>query len=303
MTARRLATPVLLSGLLLLGGDAAILARTEAVQRQELWQSYRRLVAAVARDKARELAAGTKVSAFLPSGPARPTLHSILVNCLAPGLTLLAVGLLALVLVAAGRRLVWLPVAAAALTVSGDSLLTANSPVASDVTLAGVTAALAVMAVATLPLLLATRSVRVKQPVPQLDLVVGLVLVSAAVLDGIRTLGPWELVGDPELPEILPTLAVIAVSALLMASRLRRRWLPLLMVLPVVGVPAFGQAFYWHSFGGGDWGDVHLAASIWGVLGLMVAGAAAPTVGALVVRGCRATTCRARAAKGAVSAG
>ena len=163
------------------------------------------------------------------------------------GLTILLVGVLAFTLIATGRRRLWLPVAFGGLCLGqASAVVMTYSDWGSWV---GVAASLAVVAVAATPLLLATRGRLVEhRPIlpawPVTTVVVGVLLAD------------WLWVkqyNGPVQPRPAPTLALLVAAAVLTASPLRRRWLPVLLVGAVLAVPQLQEplggleASGWHE--------------------------------------------------------
>jgi hypothetical protein len=222
--------PALLSLGLLLLGVAALGVRQAAVYRSIAWDQYREHLANRAVSMAR-YAAAHKVWPFpAPEQPAALRVRDVLGYGVVTGLTILMVGVLALALVAVGRRRLWLPVAFGGLCLGeASAVVTSYQSWASWL---GVAASLAVVAVAALPLLAATRGRRVEHP-PILPASWGATLVLGVLaVDWV-----WvQRFNGPVQPRPAPTLALLVGCALL-APALRPRLVPVLLLGAVLAVP------------------------------------------------------------------
>jgi hypothetical protein len=223
--------PASLSVGLMAVGVAALGVRQQVVVRGFLWDGYRVSAAGRAKNMAR-FAAEHKPWPFPAlQRPAPLHLREALGYGVSTGLTILMVGALTLTLIAVGRRRLWLPVAFGGLCL-GQATMVLNS-YADWASWVGVAAALAVVAAAAVPLLVATRGRQVRHrrilPAPLAVTALAGVLLADYV---------WvQHYNGPVQPRPAPTLALLVGAALLTASRMRRRWLPVLLVGSVLAVP------------------------------------------------------------------
>ncbi len=266
---RSLWWPFAMSMSLLLAGVGAMLVRFELIQRFWERENYRREVLSYAKAQAR-VAAGT---IDLRSLPGKPHLEPVTVRsalslavAIAPTLTILTVGLLALVLIAGGRRILWLPLAGAALFLNEGIALTYGYGTWQPGF--GRSVSLLVIAVAAAPLLLATRSRPVVRPrVPRPVALVATIAVAVPAV--IAFAGP----NNSNVPEPLAALAGVSYGVLVAASSLPRRWLPGLLFLPVLALPGVGWALS-DGFAGSpvsDFGAVAMALGLLAYVAVLLA--------------------------------
>ncbi|BEP12103.1 hypothetical protein acdb102_04140 [Acidothermaceae bacterium B102] len=221
---------------LLVAGVVALATRFELVQRHWEVDSYRRDVLAFARYHAQVLA-GTADLRFRPSPPHLAPINARRALAMAlgisPALTILTIGLLCLLLIASGRRVAWLPLAVAGTFLNEGIVLTTGYETWSPGLGRG--ASVAVIALAVLPVLWATRRRTLdRRSLPRpVALLAGLAVVVPSV---IAYAGP----NNSNVPEPLAALAGLAYGVLITASAVPRRWLPGALALPVLALPASG---------------------------------------------------------------
>lgn len=227
---------------LLVTGVLALMLRQEWVRQHWLWSDYRLNVANRASMMAR-FAAEHKAWPFPPLvAPSPPRAVDFFGYLITPGLTIAMAGVLAFLLIGTGSRRVWPLVALGGLCLGDATIVTTSY--ADWASWVGVAASLAVVVVAALPLLVATRGRAVvhRRLVPRTTTVVAVLAVLAVDWVWVQQYnGPLE-------PRPAPTLALVVGAALIAASPMRRRWWPALLVGALAGVPQlqgpFGTLLY-----------------------------------------------------------
>lgn len=223
--------PASLSVALLVLGVTALGARQQAVFQAFQWHDYRANAVMRATNMAK-FAAEHKPWPYPPlEKPAPVHLREALGYGTYTGLTIALVGILALTLVAVGRRRLWLPIAFGGLCLGqATTVIVTYSDWGSWV---GLAASLAVIVVAAVPLLLATRGRQVKH-----RRVLPASLTTALVAGVLASDYVWvQHYNGPVEPRPAPMLALLAGAALLTASPLRRRWLAAMLAGAVLAVP------------------------------------------------------------------
>ena len=226
-----------LSGLgLLAAGTAGLQARAVLVMRGEDWRFYRQEHADFLRAQARA-AAGHGINTW--TGPIRPealTVWRAIEAAATTGLTLLVAGLGSLLLIALGRRLLWVPVAVGALAVAPVGLVSAYDTKTG--TAVGIVSSLAVIALAAVPLLLALRTTAARRPIPAAP--------AALVLAGASVLSVYLMIstGNSSFASPSGPLAVLAFGMLVGGSGLPVRWLPLTLLLPLLGLTQISDVLH-----------------------------------------------------------
>ena len=220
---------------LLVIGVAGLAGRCAALQRGAWWQSYRDQLAAYGRIQAK-IAAGTVVNwtPTLPKPPAPLSVTWVLWTTLSetPALAVLVCAVLAMILVGAGRRYVWLPLVIAAMW-AGDPFMLWFNDGGQAMTVQRVIAA-GVVALALAPLWWASRGqARVVRSVPRP------VLVAAAVAVAVPAVVLYAGPHNGNVPQPAAALALLLFGALAAAS-LPRRLLAAVIAAPVLALPAVG---------------------------------------------------------------
>jgi hypothetical protein len=280
--------PATLSAVLLGLGVATIAARNQTVLRADQWRNY--------RDELQTIAAGApwRVAHGVPAHPvAQPPaplhLHDLLLQALPTAITLLVAGALSLVLIASGRRVLWLPIALAGLSLH-TNVVYLRGGLVDDQALAALAGSLGVILLAAAPILLTLEGVHVHQRVPNRQLIPTLAVVGVLLVDGVQSFGPWYA-GDSNPPEVAPALALLVFAALVVAGPLRRRWLPLLLVAPLFALPPFTAATA--GFLGGDgWQATDLTGVFWGAAFVLALGAMTPVLCRSAITGWRSLSPR-----------
>jgi hypothetical protein len=298
MTGERppLRRPAALSALLLVIGTAAVVARAEVVQRHFYWLGYREEVANIIKGRPWRAAHG--LAAIPISSVQKPfalTARALISQAVAPTLTLLVAGALCLLLVALGRRVLWLPIATAGLSISTNVVYLTGNPNVDGTDVVSLALCVAVLAVAAAPLLVALRGVRIPQRQPTVRLIVAMVVVGALFADAVRTLGPWYA-GDSDTPEVAPAFALFVFAALIVASPLRRRWVAPVLVAPLLALPPLGQAIGDLTYTG-QWSAGGPNGVLWGGLAMLALGAVTPMLARLAASGWRSVAIRGPAAE------
>jgi hypothetical protein len=220
----------------------------------------------------------------VPPPPAPLHLLDLLLQALPTALTLLIAGALSLVLIASGRKVLWLPVALAGLSLH-TNVVYLRGGLVDDQALPSLAASLGVILLAAVPLLHRLRGVRVHQRVPNGQLIPILAVVVALLADAVQSFGPWYP-GDSNPPEAAPALALLLFAALVVAAPLRRRWLPPLLVAPLLALPPLGVATAGFLRGNG-WHAADLGGVFWGAASMLALGAVTPLLGGLAIAGWR----------------
>ncbi|MDX6226701.1 MAG: hypothetical protein QOI76_91 [Frankiales bacterium] len=280
--------PVTLSAALLVLGTAAVVARNEVVLRADQWWGYRDELQQIAAGRPWRTAHGLPALAA-PATPAPLHVHDLLLQALPTGLTLLVAGALSLVLIASGRKVLWLPVALAGLSLHTNVVYLRGGPV-DDQALPALTASLGIVLLAAVPILLSLRGVRLHQRMPNGQLIPTVVVVGALFADAVRSLGPWYS-GDSNPPEAAPAFALFVFAALIVTGPLRRRWLAPVLVAPLLALPPLGVAASGVLRGNG-WDAQDLTGVLWGAAVMLALGAVTPLLGRWAITGWRSLAAR-----------
>jgi hypothetical protein len=273
----------MLSAVLLGLGVATIAVRNQTVWRADQWSNYRGLLQTIA-------AGGPwRVAHSLPAQPVPPPpaplhLSDLLLQALPTALTLLIVGALSLVLIASGRKVLWLPVALAGLSLH-TNVIYLRGGLVDDQALPALAASLGVILLAAAPILRTLQGVPVRQRMPNRQLIPTLAVVGVLLVDGIQSFGPWYS-DDPNPPELAPALALLVFAALVVAGPLGRRWLPVLLLAPLVALPPLGSAMA-GFLGGNGWQTTDLGGVFWAAAAMLALGAVTPLLGRSAVTGWR----------------
>lgn len=220
---------------LLVAGVAGLAGRCAMLQRGAWWQSYRDQLASYARIQAK-IAAGAVVNwtPTLPKPPSPLSVTWVLWTTLTetPALAVLVCAVLAMVLVRAGRRYVWLPLVVAAMW-AGDPFMLWFNDGDQAMTVQRLIAA-GVIALALAPLWWASRGqARVVRSIPRP------VLVAAAVAVAVPAVVVYAGPNNGNVPQPAAAMALLLFGALAAAS-LPRRYLAAAIAAPVLALPAVG---------------------------------------------------------------
>jgi hypothetical protein len=267
-------------------GIATIAARNQTVLRADQWWNYRDELQQIAAGGPWRVAHGVPPHA-VPAPPAPLHLHDLLLRALPTALTLLIAGALSLVLIASGRKVLWLPVALAGLSLH-TNVIYLRGGLVDDQALSSLVASLGVILLAAVPLLHRLQGVRVHQRVPNGQLIPTLAVVGVLLADAVRSFGPWYS-GDSNPPEAAPALALLLFAALVVTAPVRRRWLPPLLVAPLLALPPLGVATAGFLSGNG-WHATDLSGVFWGAVCMLALGAVTPLLGRLAITGWRSVT-------------
>ena len=271
--------PVRLSGLLLLGGVVALTGWSLLVER----------------------GLQTDAGDYDP----HPSLLLEAVQGLPQLINLLVVGSLSLMLVATGRRFLWVPLAlvgaalpGAVVPIHGAQANWSDIPQGSHYFLqfqfggsqfgSGALFSVAAFGLAALPLLLAPRPQRQDRWSVDRTLLLGFVVAAGVYWDAARSLSPWTPGASGGL-QLLPALTLLAFTVLVVAGPLRWRWVLPVLLLAVVALPecaAWLQVQY-IGFGGypGQAGNFWSASLFaWGVVVPICLGAATPWIATRAAR-------------------
>jgi hypothetical protein len=250
---RSLRPQIVLSLSLLVVGVAALVVRAEIIAWRAYWSQYRLNLHYHALSAAKAATRHVAVPAVVAAPPPSLSLTWVAGMALSFSLALLTIGAMSILLVSVGRRVAWLPLAMVAMFLN-DGIQVLDS-YASWTPGVGRAVSVAVVAVAVLPVLLATRSrVFAAKRVPRVAVLAGVV---AAVPLTVLFAGS----GESGWREPAAALAVLAYGGLVASSAIDRRWLPAALALPVLVVPqiawAIGDVVYGQP--GSDGSSIGLA--------------------------------------------